>query len=289
MLPAPLISANRATYYLLLSLAICLPLTVSAYLSKTQINAVELSDYRSYQCTTGNAQAQGSFRVLTLFFSYATELADALCNNDVIQQTFSSVEIRWRPRAYLGARHILDEDFDIFWNRYHVVNGLVPAFSNFYTTLLDTPTYKLFWLSKDSPPNINTDYLKDKTIGFSHDPQSQTHYLQPMSALRQAGITLSAKQQKFYTDPSALYNAFYNNEVDIISAPLSLIQSKDRAKIYSTLIDSEVSSGAWFIKNKLLKLNNIEQIKCAIVNSLSVYEPLLSSGRSPSSEESACL
>ena len=289
MLPAPLISANRATYYLLLSLAIGLALTASTYLSKTQIHTVELGDYRSYQCSTGNTQGKSSFRVLTLFFSYATELADALCNNDVIQQSFSSVEILWRPRAFLGAKQILDEDFELFWNRYHVVSGLVPEFSNFYTTLLDTPTYKLFWLSKGSPPNINTDYLKDKTIGFSHDPQSQTHYLQPMSALRQAGINLNAKQQKFYTDPSAIYNAFYNNEVDIISAPLSQAKSKNGETIYSTLIDSEVPSGAWFLKNELLQLSNIEQLKCAVINSLSVYTPLFNSIHSPSPQESACI
>lgn len=57
-LPVPLISANRATYYLLLSLAICLPLTISAYLSKTQVKTIELSDYRSYQCATGNNESQ---------------------------------------------------------------------------------------------------------------------------------------------------------------------------------------------------------------------------------------
>lgn len=288
MLPASLISANRAIYYLLLSLAICLALTVSAYLSKTQVNPVELSDYRSYQCTTGNTQSQHHFRVLTLFFSYATQLADALCNNDAIRQEFSSVEILWRPRAYLSAAHILDEQFDIFWNRYHVVNGLVPEFSNFYSTLQDTPTYKLFWLSKSSAPQLNANYLKNKTIGFSRDPQSQTHYLQPMSVLRQTGITLTAEQQKFYTDPSALYKAFYNNEVDIISSPLPPPQNQNDAMIFSTLLDDAVSSGAWFIKNDLLTLHNIEQVKCAVLNSLSVYKPLFNSIGKPSSNEVAC-
>jgi hypothetical protein len=289
MLPAPLITTNRASYFLLLCLAICLPIAASAYLSKTQPHALHLSDYRSYQCSTGNTQAQRPFRVLTLFYTYATELVDTLCANELIRQQFSAVEILWRPRSYLGANHILDEDFDIFWNRHHVVSGLVPEFSNFYTTLTETPTYELYWISKDSVPTLTTDYLKEKTIGFSRDSQSQTHFLQPMSALRQAGISLSAQQKKFYTDPSAIYAAFNNNEVDIISGPLPRAKADDGAKVYTSLIDSAVPSGAWFIKNNLLALDNIHQVECAILNSLTVYAPLFDSINRPTIEQPACL
>lgn len=289
MLPSPFISANRPVYYFVVSLALCIPLAASLYFSNAQLHKLHLSDYRSYQCTTGNTDAHRTFRVLTLFFSYASEFADSLCANKTIRQHFTDVEILWRPRSYLNAQHILDEEFDLFWNRRHIVTGLVPELSNFYSLLLETPTYELYWMSKEALPTLNADYLKDKVIGLSRDSQSQTHFLQPMSALRASGISLSAKQKKFYTDPNAIYKAFNNNEVDIISTPLPLAKANDGSEVFVSLIESEVPSGAWYVSKDLLLAESSSDLECALLKSLIIYAPIFDSTQAPLAVKPACL
>lgn len=111
-------------------------------------------------------------------------------------------------------------------------------------------------------------------IGFSRDSQSQTHFLQPMAALKQAGINLNADQKKFYTDPSALYAAFKNREIDIISTAISQVDNLNLSTYYTLLINPEVPSGAWFIKNQLHHSHH-RALECEIIRGLQVYAPLL--------------
>lgn len=274
MLPFRFFSANHTTYRAVMGLALSLPIALSVWMASRPLQALSLSDYRSYQCSTQGASTKPTFKILTLFYNYATDFADYLCASALFAKSYSGVEIRWRPRAYLSPQHILDEEFDIFWNRHHIVAGLVPEFSNYYRVLQQTPNYALYWISQDSTPQLNSDYLQGKAIGFSRDSQSQTHFLQPMAALKQAGINLNADQKKFYTDPSALYAAFKNREVDMISTAISQADNLNLSTYYTLLINPEVPSGAWFIKNQLHHSHH-RALECEIIRGLQVYAPLL--------------
>src|SRR5690606_41138471 len=100
------------------------------------------------------------------------------------------------------------------WNRRHLVIGMVPDFDNYYRPLLDTPTYALYWIAIGWQPRISAAALAGKTLGFLQDPHSQTFFLQPFKALKEAGITLDESQKRFYPAMAALHPAPTDGALD---------------------------------------------------------------------------
>ena len=251
MLKLPLVSHNMLTYSVAICALIALPVLVTLLLCQQRFEAIALGDYFNYRCQTGANIDAPAFDVLTLTAMQSPELADQLCANAAISARFSSVSITWHPRAFLTAEHILEGQFDLFWNRHHVVNGLVPDASAFYRSIVDTPRYTLYWVSRNGPPELSADYLRDKTIGFSRDQHSQSFYLRPMAALKAAEINLNDEQKRFYPGVAALMEGFRRGEVDIISSLRSNLSSDDE-NLYYTVLDKNVPSGSWFLRRSPL-------------------------------------
>lgn len=250
----PSLPDSRFIYLALLTLVICLVLAASCWLSRqpfTTLRAsdIQLGDYSRYQCATPEGSGP-LFRVLTLSSMQAMEMADRLCQTPAISKQFSAVEISWRPRSFLTARMIVDEEYDYFWNREHLVLGMVPDFHSYYSALLETPVYPLYWLSLHSQPQLTQEYFGNKTLGFLLDAHSQTFFLQPFKILKEAGITLRDSQKRYYPDMNALHDAFISGEVDLMTATRGIAQGLGIADHYSLLLAANVPSGRWFLRQR---------------------------------------
>lgn len=76
MLPFRFFSANHTTYRAIMGLALSLPIALSVWMASRPLQALSLSDYRSYQCSSQGAGTKPTFKILTLFYNYATDFAD---------------------------------------------------------------------------------------------------------------------------------------------------------------------------------------------------------------------
>jgi hypothetical protein len=233
------------------ALLLMLGLALMAALSRHSFAALALDDYNSYRCATGAADGP-VFRVLTLTTAIAPQLADRLCRAPHISRRFSAVEVWWQPRSHLTAKLMVDEQFDLFWNRDHVVYGLLPTARDFYMPLLESAALPLYWVSRTSRPRLDSGYFKDKRVGFLRDTSSQSFFLQPSTALKEAGIELAPAQKRFYDDIIALHEALIAGEVDVISSAPAMLAQLGVEQYHSELLNAAVPSGSWFLRNRWL-------------------------------------
>ncbi len=270
-MPSLPILCRTTTHYVLALIALaCLPALGAWWYSQQHFEKLNLGDYLSYRCETGNYRDDSVFQVLTLTSAQAADLANQLCKNPLMKQRYGAVTITWHPRAFLTAKHIIEGKFHLLWNRHHVVHGLVPDAAAFYQAIVDTPRYALYWISRESPPELSEHYLKNRTIGFSNDQQSQTFYLRPMAALQAAGLHLRPEQQRFYPGVGALMEAFASGEVDIISGLRPSTVENDE-QLHYTLLDENVPSGSWYLRRDLYR----PDFACELATSLIKFDDML--------------
>lgn len=277
ILQLPILVNSRAHYWLLVSLLVSGALLASYLLAVRQApEKLELSDYQSFACETGGA-GQDTLRLLTLTSLYTPEMATRLCRRERVAVHFVRVNIAWRPRRFIGTRDILEQRYDLFWNRQHLVLGMVPSFYDYYSPLLHTPRYPVYWLGHAPIPEISPGFLEGKRVGLLSDTSSQTFYLRPMDALHRAGIALDDSQKRLYPEIGALYRAFRRGEVDLISSPLFLAERLNVPSEHRHLIAREVPSGTWYISNRLLGSG----VECDLLEAVSAMEPLFRTGATP--------
>lgn len=275
--PVPIqrLRANQVTYYSLVVAVVVSVLMVSIMLASYSGISFEADDYSSYRCTTGNPDGE-PFQVLTLSSHKAVAIADHMCRSPAFARTVSSVTIMWRLRGFLSAKHIVDETFDFFWNRRHLVEGMVPNHVDFYLPVLDTPTYPLYWLSRTPNMRLTPEYLADKAIGFLQNNYSQTFFLQPFKSLKEAGITLTDDQKRFYPDMTALFQAYTSGEVDIIPNPGPGMIMEIDGQSSVLLMEPRVPSGSWFLRRHWLGSG----IECDLVE-IYHHDPLFDQQSTP--------
>lgn len=239
---------DRVIYFGLVLAVLVSALCTSIVLARRVSVSFEPGDYSSYRCNTGSALAEQNFTILTLTSQDAVGVADRLCSSPEMAQHFASVTILWRLRRFLTSRHIVEEDYDLFWTRRHLVAGMVPDADDLYLPILDTQHYAVYWLSNQPQMQLSPDYLAGKRLGFLQDNVSQTFFLQPFRSLREADIDLEKSQKYFYPDMSTLFEAFYAGAVDIIPSYdpyLGIEQGVNRSRL---LISDNVPSGSWFLR-----------------------------------------
>lgn len=223
-------------------------------LARQPVQPLHLNDYTSYQCTASGRADQPVLQVLSLSSFKALDLANRLCAMSDVRDAFQAVAISWRKRGTLTAQDIIEQHYDLFLNRRYLVHGLVPEFERFYATLYDTPAYDVYWVAKNSQPELTREWFSDKTLGLSEDFYSQSLYLLPSSALLQAGIHLREEQKRFYRDISTLHNALQTGEVDVITTPDIGHWMSTLKPAYSLKLPVTAPAASWFIaKNERLK------------------------------------
>ncbi|GAB3270134.1 hypothetical protein GCM10027297_01270 [Parahaliea aestuarii] len=234
-----------------LLIALCAA-AASTLLSLPRLAPLPLSDYQSFACSTPDPAGKPTLQLLSLTDAYAEDLASLSCQGRTVAERFAGAEIRWRPRSFLSARDILEGRYDLFWNRRHLVEGMVPEFFEYYQALLQTPNYPLYWLSNGAAPAMSQQYLEGRVVGLLADTTSQTYYQRPMNALNRAGLQLGRDQLRLFPDPQALYRAFATGEVDLISSPLFVVDGFGLPYEHHLLIDNNVPSGTWYVRKSLV-------------------------------------
>ena len=204
-------------------------------------------DYNSYRCQLNGSGEGNGFQVLTLTGTGALDLAGRLCNSEVIAAHATYVEVHWYSRSFLTAQYLVEQQFDLIWNREHVAFGLVPDLMSYYERILESPHYQLFFVSRKSAPELEADWFEDKSLGLLSDSHSQSFFLQPLGVASTAGFHLTEEQKIYYPDLTALINAFRLGEVDVISAPEGMVQMLGVSPIHKTAIADDAPSGSWFL------------------------------------------
>lgn len=232
----------------LFAASILLVLVIAGASGRQTVVLPPLEGVTSYQCATGG-DGSGVFRVLTLTFDGASDLAEGLCASPGVASAFSRVLVTWRSRDHLQASHIVNEEYDYFWSREHLLLGLVPDVQRYYRPLLQTPGYSIYWLSRVGPVLLETAFFADKRVGLLEDSHSQTFYVQPFLALKQAGIELLPDQKRFFPDVTLLRRALDEGLVDVI--PAAALPGGPAGERFSrTLMVPGMSSGEWYLRTR---------------------------------------
>ncbi|WP_153301766.1 hypothetical protein [Endozoicomonas arenosclerae] len=234
------------------------------------------ADYSVYRCSTNGDSSLSTLKVLTITSAGTKKLTDTLCSSPTIAAQYSNVETSWQPRGLLSSKDLLAEQFDLLWSREYRLLGLLPDLYDYYTLLVHTPKYDVYWMSlKDKPERTQT-YFSNKTLGLLDDSQSRSGFMLPLNDLRKASIIVSDEQKRFYPSRSALYKALSTGEVDVISG-ISGLEDKGISPENRLLIASNASTGSWFIKSSLLNSNIHCELMLSVKGMISDFHPLKTS------------
>jgi hypothetical protein len=245
-----------------------LALMATLRLATVETSPPTFGDYNSYACGDRNLAGR-YFEILTLTPIGVEPLADHLCARLDRWPGMNGVRISWHPRVFLTSQAIVAETYDLFFNREHLVRGMVPKLDDYYVPLLETPNYELHWVTLGEPPQPTAAYFADKVVGLLDDPGSQTFFLQPSAWLRESNIDLAEDQKRFYPDIPALFDAFARREVDLISSSLTFIEDQDLGPVRGLLITDELDAGTWFLNRRWKDLD----ANCELVAALRQYTP----------------
>ncbi|WP_148864510.1 hypothetical protein [Marinobacter fonticola] len=261
---------SKSIHTVLVVLVLLAALVTVVALSWTRIETLPLGPLFTYRCNTLTEQAGGdTFRVLTTTNYYAQALADQLCRSPGLAVRFEAVEISWQPRGQLTTRELTDQHFDLLWNRERVLKGLLANYEAYYATLQQTPDYSVYWLSNRDKPELSQAYFEGKRIGLLQDSQSQSSFQLPMGQLKAADIRLQDRQLHFFTDRVALYRAFSQGEIDVISG-LKWVGEREVPPEQRLVIAENRPTGAWFVSRQVLDAG----LRCELAESMTVLKPL---------------
>ncbi len=238
---------------------------VSVSLVRQPLAPISLGDYASEFCETQSAaQNDATFQVLSLTSSYAQLFAQTLCDSPLVAQHFGSVKVTWRPRGFLTAQHIIEQDYHLIWNRDYLVHGLVPEFDDFYSAVAETVSYPVFWVGKKERPQLTQTYFANKRVGLLDDSYSQSFFQLPQQTLREAGIVLNDDQRRLYPSLQALYTAFNSGEVDIITSPGLQLWGLDANDAHTLALPHHSPPVTWYLSRPMAD----SPLLCEVVRAL---------------------
>jgi len=242
--------------------------------SRQTSSAVELGHYYQHVCdvpgseqTVTNLDYRGRLRLLLVSPAMADEIASLLCGRASVIEQFSGVEVSWRPRMELSANDLVNEHYDVIWNREHFLTGLLPDLHLYYDTLLQYDNYSVYWLSLQSTPVLTAEYFRGKRIGLLSDVSSHTHHLLALRSLRTINTPQSDFVPVFFENASDLYSSFYRGDIDLITGGLAFQAGQP---VYKTLLDDSATAATFFIRKQLHQ----QALRCDIVDALQLLTPL---------------
>lgn len=259
---------------LVLSCAGCVCLLAIVLLSRQTSSAVELGHYYQHGCDVPSVNANTSgagdnsrLRLLLVTPAMASDIAGLLCQRASVQELFTGVDVSWRPRTELTTSDLVNENYDVIWNREHFLTGLLPELHSHYDTLLHYDNYAVFWLSLQSTPVLTAEYFRGKRIGLLSDVSSHTHHLLPLRSLKSVDSHQEDIVAVYFDDASALYDSFYRGEIDLMTGGLAF--SSDQP-VYRTLLDNSATAATFFIRRDLQQ----HALRCDIIDALELLAPL---------------
>lgn len=257
-------------------------------LSRQTSSAIELGHYYQHSCdipavATGAARAADNSRLRLLLVTpaMASDIAGLLCQRPSVQDAFTGVDVSWRPRTELTTSDLVNENYDVIWNREHFLTGLLPELHSHYDTLLHYDNYAVFWLSLQSTPVLTAEYFRGKRIGLLSDVSSHTHHLLPLRSLKAVDSQQQDIVTVYFDDASALYDSFYRGEIDLMTGGLAFTAEQP---VYRTLLDNSATAATFFIRRDLQQ----HALRCDIIDALELLAPLWQGITSHNQVSGAC-
>ncbi|WP_203142293.1 hypothetical protein [Marinobacter mangrovi] len=258
-------------YRVLVALVLLLSVLTAIVLGRVYGAPVAVGPFDHYRCSTGDRSGgEGVFRVLSTTNYLAQTFADHLCASNRIAARFEAVDISWQPREQLTTRQLARQHFHLLWNRQRVLKGLLSNYDRFYDSVQKTPDYSVYWLSNGDTPRLTAGYFAGKRVGLIQDSQSQSSFQQPMGQLQAAGITLSDRQLHFFADRRALYQAFAEGRIDLMSG-IKWVGEQEVPPERRLAIAENLPTGRWFLSRSLAA--DVE-FRCALLVQMDVFKGL---------------
>ncbi|WP_438865588.1 hypothetical protein [Neptunicella sp.] len=274
---------SRQGYQFSLWLLTLIALSVMLSFVSQRVSPVNLSDYYHFQCDMRNTQSDNPrFRFLAVSSFNVDRIAQRLCQSPAMAKYYSGVTISWKPRWLLSPTEVLSENYDLIWSRENALRGLVPGYNHYYQLLMAFDNYKVYWFSKGPTPLLEQRYFDNKRVGILTDRLSQTHHLLPLMSLKDANIHLADHQLIAFDDARNLYQAFAKGEVDLITGG-DWLQREVDAPISGLLISDKVNAASLFIRK-----NHPQEIDCALLDVLGMYQETLLNTHIQSANNSHC-
>ncbi|MCU4675124.1 hypothetical protein N7931_05705 [Catenovulum sp. 2E275] len=231
---------------------------------------IELDRYDQVSCIIDETAELPTFTFLTASSLDVDKIINSLCHHPAIQASYSKVKVLWPPRESLSAEPLLNGEYQVVWSREQNFAGVLPNYKNYFKTLIKVDGYKVYWYSHQPNLELTQAFLQDKKIGVLDSKVSHSHYILPLSSLKQANINLATEQIVHYPDGLSLYAAFRHGEVDMISSGAWLESSLQRP-VHKLLIDDNAVAFSLFISLDTPKL-----AQCAMLEAMkpvySVFE-----------------
>ncbi|AFT71200.1 Putative membrane protein [Alloalcanivorax dieselolei B5] len=237
-------------------------------LSWMPVAPIALGPLHVYRCQTAGGHATDTFHILTVTNYGAQALADRLCASPTLSRQFAAVEISWQPRGQLSGGDLVEDRFDLLWNRERVLKGLLSNYQDYYRQVQRTPRYSVYWLSNKDKPQLSADYFAGKRLGLLRDQASQSGFQSPLGQLHAAGIDAKALDIHYFIDRDSQYRAFLSGEVDLISGVPRAGDLTIPAD-HRLLITDQAPSGAWFLHRR-----HPRALRCDVLQALTVLQPL---------------
>lgn len=265
-----------AATFLLLNIVLLTPYSTS----------FPLSDYSSVSCRVTQASGNGdTLRVLTITSSMAQQQAEFLCQSGHIGGHFAEVIVSWHSRDFLSAEQLINEDYDVIWNREHVMRGLVPDFHHYYDVLQPSSTYNVYWFSLGEVPRLEAGYLEGKRIGLLDHSTSKTSFLLPLDSLKTAGFRPDQLNISYFVNMKAMYDALEAGEIDMIPGGSWVAEQLAPLVLQKALIAAEVDAGSWYVSKRI----SDPPLRCTLQRSIQLYQALSKDMRMPEIAAPDCL
>ena len=183
---------------------------------------------------------------------------------------FSHVNISWQPRDTINTDMILNQHFQLLWNRQHFLTGLLPGFETLYGRFHYMPDYEISWFSHSHLPQLTSKFFKDKAIGLLSDPQSQSGHQLPWMQIQKHQIVIDNEQIHYYPNRSAMINDFLQGTRDLIPSIKLIPELRSWPQEQSLLIHKQAAMGDWYINKSLPN-----SMYCDLLLALQEWNPTL--------------
>ncbi|MBY6063696.1 hypothetical protein [Pseudidiomarina sediminum] len=252
---------RKRWFYTILALLAVQSLAIAlSWPSLTKPQLSQTLTYANYSCETSTvADTPLPLTLLLLAPLGAEDIANTLCENPLIQQHYTQVQVHWMDRNHLQASHLLDEKFDILWSRSHVLSGILPNYTDYYAEAATFDQYAVYWYSRQPIQNVNAEWLNQQRIGLLNDGLSQTHYILPLQSMRAMGLSSQQQNVTLYDQAEHLYSDFFSGKVSVITAGEWLEPMQPSVRLYKALITDKAVAATIFVNRSRSELINDPQ------------------------------
>ncbi|MEI8596467.1 hypothetical protein [Photobacterium sp. Hal280] len=248
-------SAILLTVLLLVFWVLAPVMPVAAVASYNQVSCADIG-----VASTQNAGRE-PLRVFTPVHQLALPILKKLCSQAAIQSAYADVSVFWQARSEFVPAQIYSQFYDVMWGRDYVLNGMSPSYLDYYQPLLTLPGYDVYWYANTAGFQGNRHDFEQLEVGLLDDPFSLSGYQLPMNQLNSLQLAADSVHIAFYPSRQALAEALLAGQVDVIADTSFSALLQSSAVLSKVKIASQVSSGAWYVSDRVSSPQSLIAIK----------------------------